>query len=113
MSEITIDIPVTLHVSVTSKDGNDIEFFYEEVPEEDCINISINDYLSSPEEVEMIHELSAKGYYTPEQVSELSTREIKPLERIRGQLHTLSQTELKTLVNWTVDELINQNQIPF
>ena len=114
MSEITIDVPVTLHINVTSKGGSDVEFFYEEVPEENCIDISINDYLSNPEEVEMIQILSAKGYYVPEQVAELPMEGALSSASIIGQhLSKLNKLELRAMIVAALDELAKEEPIPF
>ena len=113
MSEIILDVPVLLDIAITAKCGSDVEFTFEESPDSSTINISINDYLFCNEEEEMIQILSAKGYYIPEHVSELSTREIKPLHTMVGQLHTLSQEELRTLVIAAIDELAKEEPIPF
>ena len=114
MAEIALDVPTELNIYITSRDGSDIEFSFEESPSPNVINISINDYLSCPEEVDMIHELSAKGYYTPEQVAELPMEGARSSASIIGQhLSKLNKRELRAMIIAAIDVLAVDEEIPF
>ena len=114
MSEINLDVPVLLDVVITSKCGSDIEFTFEESSRPYDVNISINDYLSNPEEVEMLHELSARGYYTPRHVAELPMQGVMSSASIIGQhLNKLSKRELRAMIVAAIDVLAVDEELPF
>ena len=112
MTELYVELPMVMNVNVTSRCGSDIEFTQEESSDPFDINITINDYLSTPEEIEMIHELSAKGYYTPQQVSELDMRGTSKEYLVGKYLTTLSKKDLATLITAAAELLADEN-LPF
>ena len=114
MSEITLEVPVLLDVVITDKCGSDVEFTFEESARPYDVNISINDYLSNPEEIEMIQELAAKGYYTPEQVAELPMEgALSPACIIGQHLSKLNKRELRAMIVAAIDVLAEDEEIPF